>query len=262
MTLLEIVACQTVRAASTAVAAGCLVLGSAGTAAGQQAVRGESRGFIMTSGVYQATSKDFSDRIVFAEFAEEGSLDAGYELATGPLFDIGGTVRVWRNLGVGAAVSVFTRDDAASVTARIPHPFFFNRNREINGSKEGLKREERAVHVQAVWLVPANGSFQVMLFGGPTFFKVEQDLVTNVLFSHEYPYDSARFTGTVVVSRTESKVGFNVGADLGFYFSKNAGVGWLIRFSRASVDLPSENGGSVAVESGGLHAGGGLRLRF
>ena len=233
------------------------VLGSA-TIVGAQA----SRGFIILNGGYQVTSTDFADNIVFTKSVEEGDLDADYGLGAGALFDVGGGVRVWRNLAVGVAVSAFSKTHDTSVTARIPHPFFFDRDRQVSGSLGGLTREETAVHVQASWTVAINEMLEVAVFGGPTFFSIKQDLVTDVLFTQAYPYDAATYTGTTTGRQSKSKVGFNVGADVAYYFSGHVGVGVLARVSRATIDLPSQDGGTVAVDTGGFQTGGGLRLRF
>ena len=202
------------------------------------------------------TSADFTHNIVFTEFVEEGDLDADYRRGGGPLYDVSGAVRVWRNLAVGVAVSAFTKDNDASVTARIPHPFFFDRDRQIGGAQGNLNRQETAVHVQGIWVVPVNEALEIAVFGGPTFFDIEQDLVTEVRFTQAYPFDTATYTGTTFGRQSRSKVGFNVGADVTFYFSGHIGVGVLARFSRATIDLPSQDGGTVAVEAGGLHTGG------
>jgi hypothetical protein len=153
-------------------------------------------------------------------------------------------------------------DIGASVDARIPHPFFFDRDRSIAGAAANLARTETAVHVQLRWFAPLGGRVSVSLFGGPTFFRVTQGLVTTVDFSQSYPFDDASFTSASTGDRSGSALGYNVGADAGFFFSRNIGVGVLARFARASVDLVSEATGLVSIDSGGFHAGGGLRLRF
>ena len=93
---------QIIRMASMATMISVAVLGSAVTGAAQQG----ARGFVTLNGGYQATSTDFADNIVFTRFVEEGDIDADYGLGAGPLYDVGGAVRVWRNLAVGVAVSV------------------------------------------------------------------------------------------------------------------------------------------------------------
>jgi hypothetical protein len=78
-----------------------------------------------------------------------------------------------------------------------------------------------------------------------------------------YPYDSATFGTATVVNDTATKVGFNVGADVGFKISRNIGVGGPVRFARASFSLPLTGSASnISVEAGGVQVGGGLRLFF
>ena len=90
-------------------------------------------------------------------------------------------------------VSRYTLDVSSRVSARVPHPMFFGRDRSISGTIP-LTRDETAVHSQALAIVPATRSVTVTLFGGPTFLTVEQGLVTDVRFTHAYPYDGAEFS--------------------------------------------------------------------
>ncbi len=249
---------QMTRIAPIAAMTSVAVLGASPAVAAQQS----ARVFITLNGAYLTTSSDFTDNLVFTEFVEEGDLDADYGLAGRPSYDAGGGVRLWRDLAIGVAVSAFTTDDDVSVTARIPHPFFFDRDRHVSGSQGGVRRQETAIHLHGIWLMPVNDALEVALFGGPTFFNIKQDLVTDVVFSQAYPFDTATYTGVITSRQSASKVGFHVGADVTYFFSGHVGVGGLVRFSRATIDLSSQDGGTVAVETGGLHAGGGLRLRF
>ena len=257
MTLLKLIV-TTRQMTRMAAVLGVAVGGLATTVAAQQA----ARGFVALNGGYQATSTDFADNIVFTKFVEEGDLDATYGLGAGAMYDLGGAVRLWRNLAVGVAVSAFSKATDTSVTARIPHPFFFDRDRQVSGSQGDVGREETAAHAQVMWVVAVNEALEFAVFGGPTFFNIKQDLVTDVLFAQAYPFDTATYTGTTTDRQSKSTVGFNVGADVAYYFSGRIGVGWLARFSRATIDLRSHDGGTVAVETGGFHTGGGLRLRF
>ena len=40
------------------------------------------------------------------------------------------------------------------------------------------------------------------------------------------------------------------------------GVGGLVRFSRATVDLDAPGNRTISVDAGGVYAGGGIRLLF
>ena len=244
------------RMAWTAAMIGGVVLGSTVPVGAQQ----DGRLFIDINGGLQVTSTDFTDNIVITEFVEDGDLDATYAIDSGVILDIGGGVRLPGNLGVGVGFSRFDRSNDARVDARIPHPFFFDRDRSITGTATNLTRTETAVHLQLRWFAPLRSRVSVSLFGGPTFFQVTQDLVTAVSFAQTYPFDVASFTSASTAEQSESAVGYNVGADVGYFFSQHVGVGGLIRYSAGSVDLPSQD--DVSIDLGGLHAGGGLKLRF
>ena len=162
----------------------------------------------------------------------------------------------------GVGVSRFQTTGGAGVAAGLPHPFHFEQFRTVDGSAAAT-RQETAVHVQLAGRGDGGMRLDVTLFGGPTFFDVAQTLVSDVLFEEIYPYDTATFSSAPTVQRSATAVGFNAGLDLATYLTPTVGVGVLVRFSRAMVDLARpDGGGALAVEAGGLHVGGGLHLRF
>lgn len=245
------------------------------TGAAPVSAQPDVRAFISVNGGLQALTGNFSQSVVFAESGgvygdvlsgaaaqEQASFETSYVFRTGMLFDVSGGVHVGRYFGFGVGVSRFGTTDTVRVSAQVPHPLFFDRDRSITGSSSPLMRSETAVHLQARVMVPATESFVVTAFGGPTVFNVAQQLVSDVRFTHEYPYETARFSSAVHTRQSASTTGFNVGGDVAYYFSTNIGVGWLVRYSRAAVELPSASDGSLDVRTGGLHTVGGLRLRF
>ena len=233
------------------------------------------RGFITINGGIQALTREFSNEAIFTTFGgvyaetvagsaaqEPSSFQADYRFKISPLFDMSGGIRVWRNVGFGLGVSRFGHESEASVSAVIPHPLFFDRNRSVNGMSHPVTRSEIAVHLQAMAVFPTSRSLTVTVFGGPTFFSVTQRLVHNVLFEHSYPFDTATFSGTGIRLESSSGAGLHAGADIAYYFTDTYGVGWLVRFGRATIKLPSAGDGTVSLQAGGVHAAGGLRVRF
>ena len=214
------------------------------------------RGYV--SGWYQPTSRGFSDIVRPIDFAEASVIDTSYKTNAMPGFDAGGGVRVWRNLAVGPDVSRFSKNTGAAVSAQVPHPFFFNRARTVSGDASGLTRDETAVHVQAVWMLPLRDRWQLALAGGPSWFAVGQDLVSDVTVTQTDPYDTATFASATSVHRTHSEIGLNAGADLSYRLRPHVGLGIGVTFSHASVPLDN----SVSVDAGGAHVGGDLRFRF
>lgn len=225
----------------------------------------EARVSLSISGGFQAAARDFSDNVRFGHplfGPEEGDFDARYPGGGDALFDAGGSVRIWRNLAVGTNVSWLSRESGAGITGRLPHPFRFDRPREISGTAPGLARTETAVHVQALWVIPVGQSVAITLFGGPAWFNVRQDLVTGVTFDQAYPFDDATFAGAGEGVQSASAIGAHAGADAAYYFSGRIGIGWTVRFSRGSVDFDSLDGGTVESDAGGVQTTGGLRIRF
>lgn len=221
----------------------------------------QGRGFIVVNGGYQMTTNDFDSSSTFRANAEDGSFSTDYEVKGGPTFDIAGGARVWRQLGVAVGVTRFSHSTPSSLTGSVPHPFFFNRGRAVAGDVAGLKREELGVHVQARAILPVGNRVEVMAFGGPSFFTVKQGMVTTITWNETYPYDDATFGSATTVSADGSKVGFNGGVDVGFFFTRQVGVGGTISFSGATVEVEG-TGITQEVKAGGAKFGAGLRLRF
>ena len=215
----------------------------------------------------QLETTDFADTVDFTLFAEDGDFMADYQVAAAPLFDVSGGAMLGRFAAVGVGVSRFRTQDDAAVTARLPHPLFFDQDRTVSGTASSLTREEITIDLQATWIFPIARHFDLSLFGGPTFFIVEQDLVTSVSNTETFPFDTTTFDAATAERQSQSGIGYNVGVDFTYFLQAagsgtRVGLGALVRFSRASIDFVSEDGDTIAVEAGGLYIGGGLRLRF
>ena len=235
-------------------------LGAAPVAFAQVGTLG-GRGFILVNGGYQMATHDVEQASTLRANVEDGSFTTDYEVKSGPSFDVAGGANIWRRLGASVGVTRFSRSTPSTLTGSVPHPFFFNRPRSVSGDIAGLKREELAIHVEAIATAPIGRRLQVMAFGGPSFFRVKQDMVTTFTWAETYPFDDASFGSATTVDADGSKLGFNVGADVGYFFTRQVGVGGTIRFARATVEMDVA-GGTQKAKAGGLQAGGGLRLRF
>jgi len=221
----------------------------------------EPRGFIVVNGSYQVQSHDFERTASLRANAEDASFRTEYEVKGGPAFDAAGGVRVSRRLAIGAGVSRFSRSTAATLNGSVPHPFFFNRPRPVAGDVAALDRADLAVHVQARAIAPLGPRMQLAVFGGPSFFHVTQDIVSTFTWADSYPFDTATFASATTVNATGSKVGFNAGAEVAYFFSRRMGVGGTVQFSGATVELDAPRG-AQDVKAGGTNVGGGLHLRF
>ena len=212
-------------------------------------------------GGVQTSSPALSDSFEIHEFVETGTVHVDYPKESSSLFGGSIGVRVWRRLGVGVAVTEATSRSSASVSAQIPHPFFFNQLRSIDGTTD-TDRDELATHIQIAYLANVGRRIRLILSAGPSVIRVQQTFVTDVKFSQEYPYETATFTGATTRRSSASKTGFNAGADVSWMFSRQIGAGGLVRFTRATVDEDAGNGRTVSVDAGGLQVGAGVRFLF
>lgn len=214
------------------------------------------RVIVSVNASYLTASRTFDDRRTFDLNAETASFDTDYAVEPSVGVDAGVFVRVWKGLAAGVAFTSYTDSRDVEIEASLPHPLKFNSPRSISGTAAG-DHEETAAHLQIAYIVPVGTKMSVVAFGGPSFFTVKQSVVTAVQFRDEYPYDEATFTGATVVTEEEQKTGFNVGADVAYYFTKNVGVGGIVRFSSTTATFSLGD-----VDAGGAMVGGGLRLKF
>jgi hypothetical protein len=199
---------------------------------------------------------------MFSQNAETGSIITNYDGRRPIVVDIGGAQRVWHALAIAVAGTWTSQTGNASVSAGIPHPFKFDAARNVSGVTSGLKRREIALHFDPALLMPIGASTNLMIFGGPSYFHMNQSLVTGVTATEAYPYDTATFAAATTDSSTRSRIGFNGGFDMTVAFSQHVGVGALARYSHAPLTFTAGDGGDVDVKAGGLQIGGGLRFRF
>lgn len=220
------------------------------------------RWLLGASGALQTPTRDFQDNVTFELNVERGDLNADYRVGTGWLADAGAAVRVWRNLVAGADVSYFDKNGRVIVDARVPHPLFFNRPRTVAGEADALRRTEFGVHMLGGWLVPIGARFDVLFTAGPSYIRVRQPLVQQVLFTEAFPFNSATFAGVATTTLEDGAFGANAGADLTYRFHRHLGIATRVRLSHASVRMVSPDGEDVDVKAGGLQVVAGLRARF
>jgi len=57
-------------------------------------------------------------------------------------------------------------------------------------------------------------------------------------------------------------MGYNASVDVTWMFARSVGVGGLVRYTRADVDLEPAAGRTLSMKAGGVQAGGGIRFVF
>jgi hypothetical protein len=220
------------------------------------------RGLVSINGGVQTTSRAFAGTSTFTTFVESGSITSQYDSDQPFVVDISGAAGAWRSLGMGVGVSYSSTPLAGAVEAQIPHPFFFNKLRTVTGSAPELTREEIALHLDARWVFRLGRAASATVFGGPSYFRVTQGLVTDIKVTEEYPFDTAAFQSVTIADSEQSKWGFNAGFDVTQRVAGRFGVGVLGRYSRASFEFPIVGEHTAEIEAGGFQLGAGLRIVF
>lgn len=221
-----------------------------------------ARWTISVSGGAQAAASGVADHFTFPKNVETETIDVTYPMKPWVVVDVGAGYRVWRNLGLGVAVSRATGNGTADVSASVPHPFFFNQPRTVTGTESGIAHAETGVHLQFQYLVPSTGHLQVVLAAGPSWVTVDHEVVTDITIAESYPYDTATFAGAVTRLSKRSAAGFNAGVDLAWMFARNLGVGGMVRYTRADLDLSVADGRALGMKAGGVQGGIGVRVTF
>src|SRR5690349_8752111 len=165
------------RSASLAITATLASLLAAPSPALAQRSAKPPRVTIGVSGGVQQAAEDVSDHFSFPKNVETETVDVKYPMKPWALIDLAAGYRVWKNLGVGVAVSATSGKGDAEVTASVPHPFFFNQPRTVTGTETGIAHSETGIHVQVQYLVPATGRLHVTLAGGPSWLSVDHEVV-------------------------------------------------------------------------------------
>lgn len=235
-----------------------VLLSAAAPASAQPATE---RIWFSISGGVQATNNSFNDAFDLTLYTEPEHVTVSYPAKSGVLIAGSGGYRVWRQLFVGLGVTRYSSSADANVTAQLPHPFFDNTYRTIEGDTP-IDRSEVAAHLLFGWMLRPTTTFRVLLTAGPSYITAKQPIVTEVTFTETYPYDTAQFTGVKTTDSSRGAAGFNAGADVFWMFGKNIGVGGLVQVTHARVRAPANDGRSVTFDAGGAQVAGGLRLLF
>ena len=244
----------------TSLAALCALLLGTPSASAQSGSPRPWTAIVSTHGGLQVSTNRLAQASELDKYVEPAPFTAELPKAAVPFLDGGVTVRLWKNLGVGAAVSFLSNRADAEVRAEIPHPFYFDRPRSIAGEAR-VGHRELALHTSAAWLIESR-RLDVLVFGGPSLFRLDQGLVTDVSFDEEFPYDTATFTEADVVRVQASKTGVHLGVDVTWKRSRRWNVGGLLRYSRARFPLAVDGLDAGTASVGGVMAGVGVRHGF
>ena len=218
---------------------------------------------------FQSLDNGFEEVVAYPDTlrrTEHVTFNSTYDSMRGAMLAAGGGARVFRDIGAGVTVTWFQPASNASYAVSVPNPLVANRPLTLSGSLEELNREEIGVHLQALYAVPLRNRLRVMLSGGPSIFRLKQDVLASIEFDRLPGFTALELHDTFVTPIEETAVGFHVGADVTWDLWKHFGVGSVTRYSRATVTIdPGSTAAAsrrIELRAGGLQIGGGVRLMF
>ncbi len=217
---------------------------------------------LVFNGGAQVAPGSFGQRFTLTRNVEAAPVTTDLSLATGGVFEAGARLRVNRRLSIGVVGFVASATGSGTLDAKLPHPFYFNRPRDVSGDLTGLAHKERGVHVELAVPLRVSARAELILLGGPSYFTVEQALVTDLTYADSYPYDTATLGDTTSTVAKKNGAGFHVGVELTRQVSRSARVALLGRYARGTVTLSAARGNESEVHAGGVQVGVGLRFLF
>lgn len=222
------------------------------------------RGYFNLNVGFETTSGTLSDSASFTLYDEQGNRRVEQSVDSGALLDFSVGSRVWRNVSVGIGYHRGASSSEASVTASVPNPVVFNASRAVAVVSGDLDRRVRAIHLQVGYMLPLTDEISVHVTAGPSFFRLTQDVIGDLAFTEAAPFTTVN-AAPVVVNRSDSAAGINIGADVTYKFWESddykVGAGMFLRYSAATARIRIlEN--EVDSDLGGLQIGFGARLRF
>lgn len=223
------------------------------------------RGYFNFNVGFETTSGTLNDAVTFALYDETGTKTVEQNVDSGSLIDFSVGTRVWQNVSVGIGYHRGANSSEAAATASVPHPIVFNANRPAAVSAADLSRTESAFHLQVGYMIPLTDLVSVHVTVGPSFFRLKQDVLSDIAFTEQsFPFTSVNST-PVVTERSDSVTGVNIGVDVAYQLydggDYKVGGGVFLRYAGASARIPVIQN-EVDSDVGGLQIGFGARVRF
>jgi len=241
------------------------VLVGASQPAQAQGTPWEDRAFVNLSFGVDTGTTSISENRSFIVYGETGTLQADADYGSFSIFDIAVGARLFKNVGVAIAYHTGGTKGDGTISGTVPHPVFFDRPREFSDSFNDASRDEHATHLQIGWMAPLSDKFDVFIYGGPSFYNVSQEMVTDLGFiENGPPYTSITLQPNIQRLKTNT-VGYNLGADATYFLYTRdrfrLGLGGFLRFTGATAEF-DVNGNTIETDAGGVQFAVGARLRF
>lgn len=219
-------------------------------------------GFIHLNGGGQSADRVVTNALQVELYDETATYEATMTSPGGRVVDAWLATRVAGNLGVGIGATVLEGRGMVTLDGSVPSPLIRGRHRRVSHEQTGLHHQQFGLHLPVAYVAPVSERIYVTLLGGPSWFRLRQDALATVALGDEVaPYSMVSVAGLTTTVANGTGIGYHIGIDMTYLFTRWFGLGLLARQTGGSVEMQLP-GGSRAIDVGGVQAGAGLRLRF
>jgi hypothetical protein len=248
------------------IAVGALIVLSARDASAQTIQDWTDRGYFNFNVGFESTSGTLSDNVNFVLYGEGGTKRVEQSVDSGAFIDFSVGGRVWRNVTAGIGFHREATTGQGTAEATVPSPIVTDRLRPVTTTADDLKRSERAFHLQVGYMIVLNQRLSVHVFAGPSFFRLGQDVVSDISFTEQPPAFASVAAAPVITERSDSVTGAHIGGDVTYQLYDNGmakvGGGLFLRYAGATGRVPMLGTQEIESDLGGLQIGFGARVRF
>ena len=195
------------------------------------------------------------------------TIHAVYPPGLVPLADMGLGVRLARGSGLALAGQWARRSTEANVSAELPPLIHPDRGFRAVAGTAPVDQERQSLHLGASWSRVLGERTELSVSAGPSWFRVRQELVTDVSFTERYPFDAPAFGRADSTVGVGGGFGWHAALDMTWWLGRRLGAGALVRYTSGEVLLdPGRPVGYLADPVPALQRGvevvGGFRVRF
>lgn len=219
----------------------------------------ETRLALFLNGVTESSDFGLTESRSFPIFKETATIDVDYRESNRSGYEVGARLRIVGPVGIIASAELFDNAPSATYRNRLPHPFFYDRQRELSG-EQPVSWSERALHVDPVLSFDFGSRLSVEAFSGLSMFFTETELLDEILYEEVFPYDAVVSKGTRFRRMEARPLGYNLGVSTTLRLLGVLGMNFGLRYSRADVHFELAEGREIHFDAGGLRFGAGLSI--
>jgi len=218
------------------------------------------RTMLLVNGYARVVAPEFTDRVDPLITFERAAIDVTYTPSTAIGGGLGLARRLSTRFGVLADVSFGSAKASAAARGTLPHPLYFNQSRDVEGAGD-VTGSQVIVDLIATGFWQKGTRWTILAGVGPSLVRVSQKVVTGVLVTDTFPYDTVLVRGLQTETASGTGIGVTGMLDVTRSLGTRAGLAVFARYTVANVGTGDQDT-AADINAGGLRVGLGLRFRW